>query len=199
MKKATYVIIFKKGSRMLTKYCSGQFWKYFTNFWIASFLSSACSTFLSSLSCARQTEIESSAVPAQASSSNKLRYTSRPPWARNCSLEFLEACAMSHRRGSAYCFNGESDMMKFIKWGMMPFSAACSCRLLLILHRLNSAFRTWNAIKRKEKIYHKVEKSSQLLYSETRTSSNILVWKFHNFPIQDWFYKLTIISSPSPV
>lgn len=34
-------------------------------------------------------------------------------------------------------------MIKCIKCGMIPFSAACSCLLLLILHRLNSAWRTF--------------------------------------------------------
>lgn len=135
-------MIFKKGSNMCVKYCSGQLWKNFTNFWIASFFRRACSTFLWSLSCARQTARESNAVPAQFSSSNRFRYISNPPWALNCSLELRDACAMSHRSGRACCFNGDSDVIKFIKCGMIPFSAACSCLLLFILQRLKSAFNT---------------------------------------------------------
>lgn len=34
-------------------------------------------------------------------------------------------------------------MIKFIKCGMIPFSAACSCLLLFILHKLNRALRTF--------------------------------------------------------
>lgn len=142
--RKTYVIIFKNGSSMCKKNCSGQHWKNLTSFWTASFFNKACSTFLLSLSCAKQTAIESKAVTDQSWSSSKLKYTSIPPWALNCSLELRDACAISHNRGNAYCLSGESDMIKRIKCGMIPFSAACSCLLLLILHRLNSALRTFN-------------------------------------------------------
>lgn len=148
MMKETYVIIFKNGSSMCRKNCSGQHWKNLTNFWTASFLSKACSTFLLSLSCAKQTAIESNAVTDQSWSSSKLKYTSIPPWALNCSLELREAWAISHNKGKAYCLSGESDMIKRIKCGIIPFSAACSCLLLLILHRLNSAFRTFKGQKK---------------------------------------------------
>lgn len=139
----TYVIIFKNGSSICKKCCSGQHWKNLTNFWTASFFSKACSTFLFSLSWAKHTAMESNAVTDQRLSSRRLRYTSSPPWARNCSLEFRDAWAISHSRGNAYCLKGESDMIKCIRWGIIPFSAACSCLLLLILHRLNSALRTF--------------------------------------------------------
>lgn len=128
---------------MCTKCGSGQLWKNFTNFWTASFFSNACSTLRLSLSWAKQTAIESNAVTDQTSFSRRFRYTSKPPWALNCSLELRDAWAISHSRGNAYCFKGESDMIKCIKCGMIPFSAACSCLLLLILHRLNSAWRTF--------------------------------------------------------
>lgn len=141
--KFTYVIIFKNGSRICRKCCSGQFSKNLTSFCTASFLSKACSTFLLSLSCAKQTAMESNAVTDQSSSSSRLKYTSKPPWARNCSRELREAWAMSQSKGKAKCFNGESDMINCIKCGMIPFSAACSCLLLLILQRLKSALRTY--------------------------------------------------------
>ena len=137
------MIIFKNGSNMWTKCCSGQHWKNFTNLWTASFFSKACSTLRLSLSWAKQIAIESNAVTDQSSSSSKLKYTSNPPWALNCSLELRDAWAMSHSNGNACCFKGESDMIKFIKCGMIPFSAACSCLLLFILHKLNSALRTF--------------------------------------------------------
>ena len=104
-------MIFKNGSSMCTKCFSGQLWKKLTNFWIASFSSNACSTlWLLSLSCAKQTKIESNAINNQYSSSRKLRYMSRPPWALNCSPEFRDTWAISHRSGNAYCFRGESDI-----------------------------------------------------------------------------------------
>jgi len=135
----SYVIIFKNGSNMCTNCCSGQHWKNFTNFWTASFFSNACSTLRLSLSWAKQTAIESNAVTDQTVSSSRLKYTSNPPWALNCSLELRDAWAMSHSRGNAWGFKGESDIIKFIKCGMIPFSAACSCLLLFILQRLKSA------------------------------------------------------------
>lgn len=141
--ETTYVIIFKNGSSMCKKCCSGQHWKNLTNFCTASFFSKACSTFLLSLSWAKHTATESNAVTDQNSSSRRLRYTSSPPCARNCSLELRDAWAISQSKGNAYCLNGESDIINCIKWGIIPFSAACSCLLLLILHRLNSAFRTF--------------------------------------------------------
>ena len=145
--KGMYVMIFKNGSKIWTKCCSGQHWKNLTNFWTASFLSKACSTFRLSLSWAKQTAIESNAVTDQRSSSSRLKYTSNPPWALNCSLELRDAWAISHSRGNAYCFRGESDIIKCIKCGIIPFSAAYSCLLLFILHKLNSALRTCKVIK----------------------------------------------------
>lgn len=65
-----FVIIFKKGSSMCRKCCSGQHSKNLTIFCMASFLSKACSTFLLSLSCAKQTAMESNAVTDQSSSSS---------------------------------------------------------------------------------------------------------------------------------
>lgn len=164
----TYVIIFKKGSSMCRKCCSGQHSKNLTIFCMASFLSKACSTFLLSLSCAKQTAMESNAVTDQSSSSSKLRYTSSPPWARSCSLELRDAWAISHRRGNAYCFNGELVMIKCIKCGIIPFSAACSCLLLLILQRLNNAFRTWSKEKMQETI-HEHHASVNLRYHNSLT------------------------------
>ena len=140
----TYDIIFKKGSKIWRKCCSGHDLKKLTNFWTASFLNIACSTFLLSLSCVRHIAIESNAVTDQISSSSRLRYTSNPPWALNSSLELRDACAISQSRGNAYCFKGEPVMTKCIKCGIIPFSAACSCLLLFILQRLNNALRTFN-------------------------------------------------------
>lgn len=160
-RRTTHVIIFKKGSNMCTKYCSGQHWKNFTSFCTASFFSNACSTFLWSLSCAKQTAIESNAVTDHSSSSKRLKYTSNPPWALSCSLELRDAWAMSHSRGNACCFNGESVMIKCIKWGIIPFSAACSCLRLLILQRLNSALSTFQSKNHKQ--------ISKCLWAETQT------------------------------
>ena len=145
------MIIFKNGSNMCTKCCSGQRWKNFTNFWTASFFNNACSTFLLSLSRAKQTAIESNAVTDQNSSSRRLKYTSNPPWALNCSLELRDAWAISHSKGNAYCFKGESNIINCIKCGIIPFSAACSCLLLFILHRLKSALRTFKGKMKKIK------------------------------------------------
>ena len=139
-RRDTYVMIFKNGSSMCTKCLSGQLWKKLNNFWIVLFSSNTCSTlWLLSLSCAKQTAIEPKAITDQYLSSRKLRYMSRPPWVLNCSPEFRDAWAISHRSGNAYCFREESDMMKIIMCGMIPFSAACYCLLLFILHRLDSA------------------------------------------------------------
>jgi hypothetical protein len=73
----SYVIIFKKASNIWPKNCSRQSWKNFTKFWMASFFNSVCSTFLWSLSRAKQTAIESNAVHAHASSSSRFKYTAK--------------------------------------------------------------------------------------------------------------------------
>lgn len=58
-------------------------------------------------------------------------------------LVYRDAWAMSQSSGNAYCLRGESVNMKRIRWGMMPLSAACSWRRLLILHKLCKELNTW--------------------------------------------------------